>query len=153
MLNKLLLTLTSTLIFVNVSVADPLPNRQFTYGSALLDTSKESICVVGYTKKVRKVSFSKKKRVFSLYKEVNSNKDSYEVDHLIPLGLGGSNEVSNLWPQSYTTYPWNAHTKDALENKLRNLVCQNKLDIHQAQYEISTDWIKTYKKYIGSLPK
>jgi hypothetical protein len=39
------------------------------------------------------------------------------VDHLIPLELGGSNDIANLWPQSYVTV-WNAHMKDRLENRL-----------------------------------
>jgi hypothetical protein len=38
-----------------------------------------------------------------------------EMDHLIPLSLGGSNRQKNLWPQSEITEPWNAHVKDKLE--------------------------------------
>jgi hypothetical protein len=33
---------------------------------------------------------------------------AYELDHLIPLELGGSNDLRNLWPQPFEG-EWNAH--------------------------------------------
>jgi hypothetical protein len=42
---------------------------------------------------------------------------------------------------------WNAHVKDELEERLRNLVCEQKLDLTTAQRDIATDWISAYKKY------
>jgi len=56
----------------------------------------------------------------------------YEVDHLIPLSLGGSNYIRNLWPQSTRTSPWNSFVKDALERKLHELVCAGQLDLKTA---------------------
>ncbi len=58
----------------------------------------------------------------------------------------------NLWPESFLTEPWNAHVKDKLENLLHRLVVSGKLDLKNAQREIATDWIATYKKYVGSEP-
>ena len=37
--------------------------------------------------------------------------------------------------------------KDALENRLHQLVCQNKIDLATAQRDLATDWISAYKKY------
>jgi hypothetical protein len=73
----------------------------------------------------------------------------FEIDHLISLELGGADVAENLWPESYDTTPWNAHTKDKLEDRLHALVCAGKLPIEQAQREIAADWIAAYEKYIG----
>jgi hypothetical protein len=39
---------------------------------------------------------------------------NYEFDHLIPLCVGGSDDVRNLWPQPIN----DAHQKDILENNI-----------------------------------
>ena len=51
-----------------------------------------------------------------------------------------------MWPQTYSAV-WNARVKDALEDRLRELVCAGDLDLPTAQMEISNDWIAAYKKY------
>ena len=71
---------------------------------------------------------------------------NYEVDHLIPLLLGGSNSIRNLWSQSAKASPWNLYLKDALERKLHKLVCAGQLDLKTVQREIASDWIEAYKK-------
>ena len=53
------------------------------------------------------------------------NGRNFEIDHLIPLELGGSNEMSNLWPQPYRPQP-DAREKDVLENYLYRQVCSGR---------------------------
>lgn len=118
-----------------------------------MPVTAKDVCVSGYSKKVRNVPSSVKNRVYRIYGIKSHKPGEYEVDHLISLELGGSNSVKNLWPQSYVTQPWNAHVKDALENRLHKLVCDGKLDLATAQKEIATDWISAYKKYIDDAPK
>ena len=72
--------------------------------------------------------------------------DGYEVDHLITPALGGSDDIRNLWPQSYSS-EWNAHVKDELEDYLHQQVCLGNIDLLTAQREISTNWISAYQKY------
>ena len=72
-----------------------------------------------------------------------------EVDHLIPLEVGGSNDITNLWPQSYVTTPLNAHVKDCLEDKLHKLVCSGQVPLKEAQDAISSNWIDAYHKYMA----
>ena len=113
----------------------------------VLPVTKEDICVPGYSKKVRNVPVGVKRKIYAAYGISQHKSGEYEIDHLISLQLGGSNSVKNLWPQSYLTQPWNAHVKDALENRLHSEVCKGHLDLATAQREIATDWISAYQKY------
>ncbi|HXR78393.1 MAG TPA: HNH endonuclease [Bryobacteraceae bacterium] len=118
--------------------------------------SKDDVCTPGYTKKVRSVPASLKRRVFAEYGVVNPPLRAYEVDHLISLELGGSNSIRNLWPQPYSGLEWNAHVKDALEDRLHVMVCNGDIEMSAAQDAISTDWIAAYKLYFHTnapLPK
>jgi len=67
----------------------------------------------------------------------------YEIDHLISLELGGSNDIKNLWPQPYFPKP-GAKEKDVVENWLHRQVCSGKVSLADAQHQISTDWYAVY---------
>src|SRR5258708_788570 len=60
-----------------------------------------TICVEGYTRKpgVRHVTATTRKQVFSEYHVKKSDRALYKIDHLIPLEVGGSNAINNLWPE------------------------------------------------------
>jgi len=75
----------------------------------------------------------------------------YEIDHLIPLCLGGSDDPSHLWaePRHSIEPKWNAEAKDRLERLLCDMVCNGQLDIGTAQQAFATDWIAAYRKYYG----
>ena len=75
----------------------------------------------------------------------------YEIDHLIPLGIGGADDDKNLWPEPRQTVEptWSAKRKDQLEWKLRDLVCSGKLGIVTAQHTIADDWTVTWTVYVG----
>ncbi len=115
-----------------------LPDPSCTPG-AVLTTNTIVICKVGYTKTVRDVSTATKKKVFQEYGIPWVQRSNYEVDHLISLELGGSNDISNLFPESHLIKN-NSYTKDAFENYLHKQICTGKLSITDAQYQIATDW-------------
>jgi 5-methylcytosine-specific restriction endonuclease McrA len=94
--------------------------------------------VPGYAKKVRAVPAWLKRQAYAEYGITQYTTGDYEVDHLIPLSLGGANSIRNLWPQSTRTAPWNSYVKDALERKLHKLVCAGQLDLKTAQREIGS---------------
>ena len=116
--------------------------------------SLAELCESGYTKKVRNVNAATKKQVFRIYRLSNGIKRGYEVDHIISLELGGTNDIDNLFPQPYEVYlsvnhvnmRMGAHEKDKVENDLHRKVCQGKMSLRQAQDIIVNDWITYYLK-------
>ena len=110
---------------------------------AVLTTNIKTICVVGYTKTVRDVPLSEKKKVFQEYSIPYSEHSNYEVDHIISLEIGGSNDISNLFPESYLIKN-GARVKDVLENYLHRQVCNGSMTIAEAQKEISSNWLYYY---------
>ena len=123
------------------------PNLQITPGAVDPNATIEKICTPGYSRSARRVSVKTKNEVFANY-HIKKVVDRYEIDHLIALELGGSNDIKNLWPESYTTSPFNAYKKDALENKLHDLVCADKISLEEAQSAITKDWVKAYHDYV-----
>jgi hypothetical protein len=121
-----------------------IPNSKLTPGAAVL-VDQKAVCSSAIAKN-RAVPVSLQRRVFREYGVANAEPRAYEVDYLITPALGGADDIRNLWPQSYSTM-WNAKVKDALEDRLRDMVCDGELDLVIAQREISSDWIAAYKKY------
>lgn len=136
-------------LLCSVAFAEPLvvppilPNQIMTPGDTIPGVTKDKVCLSGYTGSVRNVPTKLKTSVFVMY-FLDPMKERFEIDHLISLELGGSNDIKNLWPQSYTSKPWNAHVKDKLENRLHREICDGILTVEEAQEAIKTDWIKSY---------
>jgi len=120
------------------------PNAELTPGATIAVT-REAVCVLD--DEPRPVDTSLAMKVFAHYGIRNPRPRAFEVDYLITPALGGSDDIRNLWPQPYSAGVWNARVKDALEDHLRRLVCEGKLDLESAQREIAQDWIGAYKKY------
>lgn len=132
-----------------------VPDPALTPG--VVDPAKtlDVICVPGFTARpgVRHVTEATKRAVFAEYHiDPHGPGAPFEIDHLISLENGGSNDIRNLWPQSYLTKP-NAHDKDRLENAAHKLACSGKIMLEQDQKMLSTGWIAGYLQYVGPLPK
>jgi hypothetical protein len=119
------------------------PGDTFPVGAA-------TICVSGYSARVRDVPQSRSDAVYARYGVVHTPY-AHEVDHLISLELGGSNAVRNLWPEPYAGR-WGARTKDALENRLHANVCSHSMSLRTAQHIEAANWVAAYRRYVGSPP-
>jgi hypothetical protein len=140
------------LLALALLVAPPLrPDPVLTPGATIVVTLAQ-VCAPGYSATVRNVPQREKAQVFKAY-GVDPKSDHFEIDHLVSLELGGSNALANLWPQSYTTTPYNAHVKDALEDKLHYMVCHGAISLTAAQRAIASDWVAACVKYLPECPK
>jgi hypothetical protein len=133
------------------ALAGDLPDPHITPGLTDPDMTWERLCSTGFTTYVtRNVPSARKKAIYKVYgMSPDEAPCPCEVDHLIPLGLGGSNGPRNLWPQSSVTQLWNSHLKDKLENRMHAEVCAGKVELEAAQQEIAVDWIKAYVARFG----
>ena len=105
--------------------------------------SLATICRPHYTEAVRRVGTATRRAVFAEYGLVPDGQ-KYELDHLISLELGGSNERANLWPEALLPRP-GFRQKDALENRLHAMVCSSRMTLADAQRLIATSWLSEYE--------
>jgi len=125
--------------------AQTLPNPAVTPG-VTRPVSLSDICVENDDEVVRSVPAAIEQKVFLEYGLVRAQIRDFEVDYLITPGLGGSDDVANLWPQPHTSQ-WNSYVKDQLEDHLHHMVCRGELPLATAQQAIASNWIAAYKKY------
>jgi hypothetical protein len=106
------------------------------------ESVQETICVIGWTRFIRPPSAYTRRVKQDLLRELDLPHDSasrYELDHRIPLSLGGSPyERVNLELQ-----PWDeAPEKDRKEACLSRAVCAGRLTLAAARERIWRDWRK-----------
>jgi hypothetical protein len=121
------------------------PEPAITPGVALL-VSAPSVCAEDRSNN-RIVPTALQRKVLEEYGLAGSDAAMYEIDYLVTPALGGSDDIHNLWPHSYTATVWNAKVKDALESLLRQRVCDGRMELATAQREIAGNWIAAYQKY------
>jgi len=123
-----------------------VPDHNLTPG-ATRRVSVADVCSMAHEEVVREVPTGLRQQILHEYGIADPHAADYEIDFLIAPGLGGTEDIHNLWPEPYTSPIWNAHVKDALEERLHQLVCAGQLDLSAAQNDIANDWITAYKKY------
>ena len=143
-------TLVGILAAAPVGACDVRPDKNLTGGSASIRT-KERIAACGHAGENRgPMTRERQDEVLKRYGLPTGAHPDYEIDHLIPLCLGGSDDPSNLWPQPRRRIEatWNAEAKERLERKICDLVCAGQIDdIAAAQKAFASDWIEAYQKY------
>ena len=111
------------------------------------DNLASTICKSGYTTTVRApASDTDKTKALSLTQYGQTRASTTEYDHLISLQLGGTNAVSNLWPEpNRAGAPGTTNPKDAIETRLNKAVCAHKVTLVAAQKAIATNWVTAAK--------
>ena len=137
------------------SAAGVLPDKDSTEGAVRKD-GHDRVLVCGAAKKHRgPLTRERSDEVLLRYGLPTGPHPDYEIDHLIPLCLGGSDDFINLWPQPRRSIEpiWNAEAKDRLERRLCDMVCYGQIDISTAQEEIAEYWMVAYRKYFWQQKK
>jgi hypothetical protein len=108
-------------------------------------TIGRTICAEGWTDTVRppeSVTEQEKAASVAAYGE-SGPLSGYEYDHFVPLELGGAtNDPRDLWPEPGDS----PNTKDAVEDELRQEVCDGRLSLARAQREIAANWVSLARR-------
>jgi hypothetical protein len=72
------------------------------------------------------------------------------VDHFIPLEIGGSNDIKNLWLEPATPMP-GFHQKDQFENFEHDQVCDGTVSAAEAQSRMVSDWYFYWQQEVGGV--
>jgi len=123
-----------------------LPNPTLTPG-VTRPVALGDLCSMDHDEVVLPISDILRQQVFDEYGMQGEPFENYEVDYLITPGLGGSEDLRNLWPQPRYNATWNSFVKDRLEDYLHQMVCQRKLNLATAQKDVARNWISAYQKY------
>jgi hypothetical protein len=129
--------------------APPLPNPHLTPG-ATTAAAISDICLMNHDDVVRPVQSTLQQAVLQEYGMRGATASNYEIDFLISPGLGGAEDLRNLWPEPRYNTVWNSLVKDQLEDYLHQSVCGGRIGLAAAQQEIAANWIFAYKKYFHS---
>jgi hypothetical protein len=127
-----------------------LPDRRCSPGAISRGLSRAVLCSPGFhTSSVRNVPESEKHLVEIEYGLAPKGYGrTREIDHIVPLELGGANDIANLYPEPGSG-PANYRFKDRLENRLHGLVCSGAMRLGVAQRTIARNWRVLYLRVFG----
>jgi hypothetical protein len=117
-----------------------LPDSRCTPGSidpaVTQGNIRSTICRYGWTRTVRPPEWQTEQFKYDVAYPAYGATGRTELDHLVPLELGGSNDATNLWPEK----PPTPNPKDNVERALNRAVCDGTVTLAAAQAAISSNW-------------
>jgi Divergent InlB B-repeat domain len=131
--------------------AGPLPDRRCSPGAVYADATLQLICTPGYAAKMNVLPAAERNIVYAEYRVPRSRRASFEIDHIVPVEIGGSNAVGNLYAEPGRPAP-GFRVKDKLERRLEQLVCARKVPLGAMQRAIATDWVALYRRTFHRAP-
>jgi len=117
---------------INLTVRKGLPFPPITPGERLATPRLEG-----------PITADVKLQVFNAYGLGPMDAQSYVIIRLIPVELGGTENVPNLFP----TTPWFQDLKSRLDSRLVELVKGGRLTIQQAESELKDNWVRASHRY------
>jgi hypothetical protein len=116
-----------------------LPDPRCTPGSFDPAMTKTRLCAPGFrTSTYRPPSSQTSRAKYHVVEPAYGQRNvAGELDHLVPLELGGSNDMTNFWVEAGKI----PNPKDAVENHLHAMVCAGRISLRTAQLDIAHDWM------------
>ena len=117
---------------------EPLPDPRCTPGSYDPVMTRARICAAGYRTSSYRPPESQTyhAKYYVVEPAYGQRHIRGELDHLVPLELGGSNDMKNFWVETGSI----PNPKDTVENRLHREVCAGKISLHTAQLDIAHNW-------------
>ncbi len=103
---------------------------------AIASTNVADVCLPGFADRHGSISQQRANEVFDRYGIQYNSRLRYRVTFVIGPGIGGSNDIRNLWPVDVHTM----ERKDAVDTDLQEAVCSGRIPLAEAQRRVRTDW-------------
>ena len=130
-----------------------LPDPACTPGS-VGETRAAAVCNAGFEHQHRPSgTLTPKRTAMKAYHLTDADLPHTEYDHLVPLSLGGSNDVTNLWPEVSDLPGQGFHnSKDGVELRVWRWVCtapedQRQARLSAAQWQMANSWPGALKRF------
>jgi len=133
-----------------------LPDRRCSPGAYYSGLDAATLCSPSFrTSAIRSVPESENHQVEVEYGlPPAASGSTLDVDHIVPIAIGGSNAIANLYPEKATLPDGQPgfHVKDKLGKKPHDLVCSGQMALRAAQLAIAADWETLYRRVFGVTP-
>jgi len=126
------------------------PSGIYTPGAKTKATDAQ-VCAADYESSVKPLADHQRKEALARYGK-REDDTTFELDHLIAVSLGGSNDPDNLWPIPKNK-EYGPEWKAELDKTLHQMVCDKKITLKAAQDAVKKDWTKAYDQYVKGAAK
>ncbi len=117
-----------------------LSSAQVTNPEVTQENIWQTICTSGWTKAIRPATGYTNALKAELLADFGGRAEDYELDHVIPLAVGGHPTD----PRNLVLQPWDgpdgAHAKDVVEVRVKRLVCTGHITLVQGQQCFINGW-------------
>ncbi len=125
--------------------ANGLPDPACTPGAIQASVTMDPLCKPDFATPASPLPQELQDQVFAEYGITSPAPGAYEIDHLIPVELGGSNDIANLWPQPAEPRP-GFQEKNKVESYMHDQACAGWMTLSQAQDEMAKNWVSILPK-------
>lgn len=123
-----------------------MPNPALTPG-AVATTDTTNVCLLPDHLANAAISPATQQQVFTAYRIKNPVVQAkYDIDYLVPIGLGGATTTANMWPAALKGTGF--FEKDQLDHVMRDMVCHREISLRTAQRDLEKNWYVAWLKYV-----